>query len=187
MPKLDDQLKAAILRMPVKEKDKLLLRLVTKDAKLIRKLVFELLENGATRDERALALRAEIQEDLNKQSKEYTSPGYLMLYLRHWSGRITEHVLATTDKPGEVILNFFMLAEAFRLNTKMLAKHDYRNEKLAIYVVKKVAALLKKAEKLHEDYFMEFRSDAEEVLDKIWKFHSMADVAEALNLPHRLT
>ncbi len=33
MPKLDEQLKAAILRMPVKEKDKLLLRLVAKGLK----------------------------------------------------------------------------------------------------------------------------------------------------------
>ncbi|MFN0215692.1 MAG: hypothetical protein ACKVT2_15650 [Saprospiraceae bacterium] len=184
MPKLDEQLKAAIVRMPVAEKDKLLLRLAAKDVKLVRRLVFELLEGGETRDERAAALRREIAEDLSKTRKEYLSPGYLLLYLRHWNARINEHVLATKDKAGEVSLVLFMLAEAFRLRHEMLQSFpERRSDTLAPYVVKRTAAILTKAKKLHEDYFIEFRRDAQELLEHIWAFRPTAVIAEELGLP----
>jgi hypothetical protein len=184
MPKLDEQLKAAIARMPVAEKDKLLLRLVAKDEKLVRRLVFELMEGGETRDERANALRAEIAADLAKAGKDYLTPGYLLLYLRHWNARITEHVQATKDKAGEVILALFMMAEAIRLHEAMIRKFpDRRNDTLAPYMVKRLQTLLKKAEKLHEDYFMDFREDGRLVLEFLWSFKPTREMAKELGLP----
>jgi len=184
MPKLDEQLKAAIVRMPVAEKDKLLLRLAAKDVKLIRRLVFELLEGGETRDERAAALREEIANDLLKSSRDYSSPGYLLLYLRHWNARINEHVLATKDKSGEVSLVLFMLAEAFRLRHEMLQSFpERRSDTLAPYIVKRTASILAKAKKLHEDYFIEFRRDAQELLEYIWAFRPTAVLAKEQGLP----
>ncbi|MBL7826273.1 MAG: hypothetical protein JNJ57_06545 [Saprospiraceae bacterium] len=188
MKKLDDQLQAAISRMPVAEKDKLLLRLVAKDEKLVRRLVFELLEGSETTDSRASELRNSISDYLTKAATDYQTPGYLLLDLRHWSGRITEHVDATKDKPGDVILNFFMLATAFRTHRDMLLKFPpRRSDTLAPYVVRKVTSLLKKAEKLHEDYFMDFRKDAQDTLDFIWEFKPMADLAQAANLPKNMS
>jgi len=180
MPKLDEQLKAAIARMPVAEKDKLLLRLVAKDEKLVRRLVFELLEGGETRDDRAAALREDIEKALAK-SATYThaTPGYLLIDLRHWNARITEHVQATKDKSGEVSLTLFMLAEGFRTHQNILRKFpDRRSDTLAPYVVKRTATILKKAEKLHEDYFIEFRRDAQELLEFIWEFPPTARLAK---------
>jgi len=180
MLKLDDKLKAAISRMPVAEKDKLLLRLVAKDEKLVKRLIFELLEGGSTRDERADALRASIAAGLTTASTyDYMTPGYLLLELRHWNARITEHVQATKDKPGEVTLTIFMLAEAFQLFHKMLRKYPpARSATLAPYIVKRTSTILKKAEKLHEDYYVEFRSDARELLEHIWGFPPTARLAE---------
>lgn len=184
MPKLDEQLKAAIARMPVAEKDKMLLRLVAKDEKLVRRLVFELMEGGETRDERAAALREEIAADLAAQARDYLTPGYLLLYLRHWNARINEHVLATKDKSGEVSLVLFMLAEAFRLHHEMLQKFpERRSDTFAPYVVKRTATILGRAKKLHEDYFMEFRRDAQELLEHIWAFRPTAVLAEEQGLP----
>ncbi|MFN0037643.1 MAG: hypothetical protein ACKVUS_21485 [Saprospiraceae bacterium] len=184
MPKLDEQLKAAIARMPVAEKDKILLRLVAKDEKLVRRLVFELLEGGETRDERGTALRNEMAENLANAAKEHLTPGYLLLYLRHWNARINEHVLATKDKPGEVSLAFFMLAEAFRLHHARLQKFpEKRSDTLAPYIVKRTAAILPKAKKLHEDYFIEFRRDAQELLEHIWAFKPTAKLAAEQGLP----
>lgn len=184
MAKLDEQLKAAIVRMPVAEKDKLLLRLVIKDQKLVRRLVFELLEGSSTRDERAEALRTEIATDLARYSADYLTPGYLLLYLRHWNARITEHVQATKDKSGDVSLALFMLAEAFRLHHKMLSSFpEKRSDTFAPYVVKRTATILKKAEKLHEDYFIEFRRDAQELLEHIWAFRPTAVLAKEQGLP----
>jgi hypothetical protein len=184
MRKLDEQLKAAITRMPVAEKDKLLLRLVAKDEKLVRKLVFELLEGSSTRDERAMALKMEIQKQITEAAKYSLSPGYLLLDLRHWNARITEHVQVTKDKAGEVALTFFLLAEAFRVHGGMLRKFpESRSDTFAPYVVKRVMSLLPKALKLHEDHFIEFRKDAREVLEQIWAFPPTAKLAAVANLP----
>lgn len=185
MLKLDDQLKAAIVRMPSKEKDKLLLRLVAKDEKLVRRLVFELLEGGETRDERAAELRDQITRNLPEKDAPYLTPGYLLLDLRHWNARINEHVQATKDKAGEVSLVIFMLAEAFRRHWAMLNRYPERkSDTFAPYVVKRTAAVLKKAEKLHEDYFIEFRRNLNELLHFIWEFKPTARVAHVEGLPH---
>jgi len=169
MRKIDDPLKDAISRLPIKEKDKLLFRLVAKDEKLVRRLIFELLEGGETRDERADELRTLITKLLPEEGIKALTPGYLLLDIRHWNARITEHLQATKDKPGEVILTFYMLAEALRRHGAMIRKNpNRRSDTLAPYVVKRTYALLKKAEKLHEDYHIEYRRDAQEVLDFIW-------------------
>lgn len=186
MRKIDDQLKIAIAKMPVAEKDKLLFRLVAKDEKLVRKLVFELLEGGETRDERASELREQIVKNFPKADAGYLTPGYLLLDLRHWNARITEHVQATKDKSGEVSLVIFMLAEAFRRHDAMLKRFpERRSDTFSPYVAKRTAAILKKAEKLHEDYFIEFRRDLNELLDFIWAFKPTARMAQEEGLPKK--
>jgi hypothetical protein len=186
MRKLDEKLKIAISRLPEKEKDKLLWRLVLKDQKLIRKLEFELLEGGETRDERAQQLKAEIADNLKESLTLSLTPGLLLLYLRHWNARITEHVQATKDKPGEVALTVFLLAEAFRLHRAMLDSfHAYRSSTLAPYIVKRTKMIMAKAEKLDEDYFIEFRQDLKALLEHIWSFDPTAQLAKTESLPHR--
>lgn len=186
MRKIEDQLKIAIAKLPVAEKDKLLFRLVAKDEKLVRRLVFELLEGGATRDERAADLREQIIKNLPKTGDSSLSPGYLLLDLRHWNARITEHVQATKDKSGEVSLAIFLLAEAFRRHWDMLNRFPARrSDTFAPYVVKRTASLLKKAEKLHEDYFIEFRRDLNELLHFIWEFKPSALLAQEEGLPKK--
>jgi hypothetical protein len=184
MPKLDDQMKVAIVKMPATEKDKLLLRLIAKDEKLVQRLIFELLEGGATCDARAAALKSQIQESL-QQGREYQlSPGLLLMYLRNWNARIAEHVQATKDKSGEVSLTLFMLAEAFRIHRSMLdGFSDFRSDTLAPYVVKRTKTILGKAQKLHEDYYIEFRRDVQELLQQIWSFRPTANYAKKEGLP----
>ena len=184
MRKLDDHLKAAIIRMPVAEKDKLLLRLVTKDDKLVQRLVFELMEGGETRDERAATLKQKIEEDLHNAVNYELTPGFLLMYLRNWNARITEHVQATKDRSGEVALTVFMLAEAFRVHREMLDSFpDRRSDTLAPYIVKRLKTIVGKAEKLHEDYFIEFRSDMQTLLQHIWSFRPTAQFAQEASLP----
>jgi hypothetical protein len=184
MLKLDDRFKAAIVRMPAAEKDKLLLRLVAKDKKLLRRLEFELIDGGSTRDERAAALKEDIQKDLLRGKENDLSPGLLLLYLRNWNARITEHVQATKDKSGEVSLTVFMLAEAFRIHRKMLDSFpDRRSDTLAPYIVKRLKTIIAKAEKLHEDYFIEFRGDMQTLLEHIWSFRPTQQYAQEAALP----
>lgn len=184
MLKLDEQLKAAVLRLPVKEKDKLLLRLVAKDKSLVKRLYFELMEGGETRDERAAELRRQIADNLAEGLKQPLSPGYLLMYLRYWSGQITDHVKTTKDKLGEVALNAFLLAETFRLFRPMLDAHSARrSDTLAPYVVRKLIGLQGKASKLHEDYHIEFRSDMKFIFEQVWTFPPSAVYAKEWGLP----
>lgn len=184
MRSIDDDLKQAIVRMSVKEKDKLLIRLVAKDEKLVRRLIFELLEGGETRDSRAEDIQKEIRQNFQQGAKDYLTPGYILLYLRHWNARINEHVHATKDKPGEVILVFFMLAEAFRVFRSVIDSFPpKRSDTLAPYVVKRTSDTLKKAQKLHEDYTLEYSRNLQEVLDNIWSFPPMAKLAQEAGLP----
>jgi hypothetical protein len=97
-----------------------------------------------------------IQKDLKTTS--FYSPGYLLLDLRAYSGRITEHVKTTKDKLGEIELNFFMLNEAFDLFAeKLLAYKLHQSATLNEYVVQRTLKLLKLLSKMHEDYHLEFR------------------------------
>ncbi len=165
MGKIDDDLKIAIVQMPQKEKDKLLLRLVAKDKKLVERLIFELVEKGTTTDSRAVDIRRNINHQLPYSDTYNNTPGWLMMDLRSLNGVITAHVQATKDKPGEVILGAYLFAEAVRRNADMLHKMQRRADKLAPYMAKRAADLLKKAAKIHEDYYLEFRQDITELLE----------------------
>jgi hypothetical protein len=71
---IQDQLKKAIIQMPQKEKDKLLIRLITKDSTLSDKLFFELIEESATIPERREAIMARITR-ISKIIQD--SPGWI--------------------------------------------------------------------------------------------------------------
>jgi hypothetical protein len=186
MAKLDDRLKDAITRLPVKEKDKLLFRLVAKDDKLIRKLEFELLEGGNTRDDRAQDLRADILKYLSKTGEGYLTPGILLMELRHWNARIVEHVQATKDKEGEVALPLFLLNEALRRHRDMVLHFpEHRSTTLAEYLIKRIQALMPKTKKLHEDLQWESRKHINELLEHIWTIPRPAKLAEQVGLPKR--
>ncbi len=185
MPKLDEQLKLAIARMPQKEKDKLLLRLVAKDEKLVERLVFELLEGGETTDERAREIRDLIEKSLPQPGARHLTPGWLLMDLRSLNARITDHVKTTKDKPGEVILGCFLFAEAIRRHREMLHKLAKRSDTFSPYFVKRAEALVKKGEKLHEDLHLEFRHDLNEVLHFIWDFPPTRSTAADVFLPKK--
>ena len=93
--KLSDELKEAIASLTHKEKDKLLFRLIAKDYALVKKLEFELLEDGETKDERRQELYEMIEAEFARY--HYYSPGYLLLLLRSISGAIGRHLKTTKD------------------------------------------------------------------------------------------
>lgn len=155
--KLSNELKKAITLMPVKEKDKLLLRLVAKDANLVQRLEFELLEESPTVEERRADLRDEIHQSLLESQRYFYSPGYLLLDLRNLSGKINQHVKTTKDKYGEIELNFFMLNKALELMGERIRPFSsIKARTLNEYIVRRILKLLKLIDKLHEDYRLDF-------------------------------
>ncbi|TAE00941.1 MAG: hypothetical protein EAZ97_04405 [Bacteroidetes bacterium] len=185
MAKISDDLKLAILEMPDKEKNKLLLRLIAKDFMLIAQLQHQLLEGEEDMKNKRSELLAHIQKYLGTENNNSYSdtPGLLMMEMRDMNGNITRHVKITKDKLGEIELTLCLVNHAFAEHPNMLAQKAKRAENFAEYVVKKADFVLKKLEKIHEDYHIVFEDDTNKMLQFIANYQPCQPFAKSMNLP----
>lgn len=158
---LPDQLKKAIIQMPAKEKDKLLLRLITKDKTLSDRLHFELLEDSATIPER----REEIVNRITRTSKfNQNTPGWVLMDMRNLSGDISYHVKVTKDKIGAIELNLFLLNTFLETYQSILKTYSSKADTCALYIAKKAQTILNGLNKLDEDYRFDYVQDTNNML-----------------------
>lgn len=172
--KISPELKEAILDLPIKEKDKLLMRLIPKGKNLIEQLEFKLLEGGETTEER----RAEVDEEMSTLLNHYSHYDYTSRHsvsiLRDLSGKINHHISITKDKYGEAELNLKMINTSFeftKLESGMLSKMV--DEKYYDYILKRLIKVLKIIGGLHSDYHLDFS-------EKLTEFYELAKPNEAL-------
>lgn len=172
------ELKKAILSLPQREKDKLLIRLINKDKLLIKQLHFQLLEN-----EDDLTIRTEELHHLLSRSFERTANyihnkphprNYkrLMAELRTYSGYINEYAYITKHLANEIQLRLLVLNRCFELYPELF-QHDPSggNKKLLAYQANRIKYAWTKFEKLHED----LRFDLSNSMDQALHFaHSCA-------------
>lgn len=185
--KLTDDLKKAISGLSHKEKDKLLFRLIAKEPILAEQLVFKLLEEGVSAEDRRADLAKEIEQYLIDYQKYYYSPGYLLLDLRSLSGKITLHIKTTKDKYGEVALNFLMLNKTLELFGKKISQvRPNRSRTLNKYVVNRAIKLLGLLRKIHEDYRLDFSDSMIELGQHIQKIDAMKRMAGEFELDMEL-
>ena len=167
MAKLEKDLQAAILSMPQKEKDKLLLRLIGKDDILTQQLQFTLVEEGLSVEYR----RDEVRNAIDKLYRvDGYSSGYLMMDMRYINGDITRHVRVTKDKYGEIELSLKLIKDCFEKQLKWIEKFSSKTDKLSNYVVKRTDFILKKLVKLHPDIRFDFCADVNYVLKCVHQF-----------------
>ncbi|MCU0338680.1 MAG: hypothetical protein MUE30_02255 [Spirosomaceae bacterium] len=167
MSKLSEELKEAIVRIPQKEKDKLLLKLVAKDDNLIQRLEFELVEQGDTLQLR----RDDIKKRILKVAKmTHDTPGWMMMDMRSFSGDISQHVKVTKDKYGDVELNLYLLNTFFDHQLELLRVHNSRSDSCAEYIAKKTVTVLKNLEKMNADFYVDFASDVQKLLDRVHQY-----------------
>ena len=185
--KISDELKKAIRMMPEPEKDRLLLRLVAKDALLVRQLEHRLLEDEVDMEQQrdALAEQASTYFASDDFVQWSYTPGLVMMELRNLSGTITRHVKVTKDRYGEVQLLLLLVNLPFRHQHKMLHRKTRRSEKFALYVVKKAQAILKKLDRLDADYYLEFEKDVNEMLQHLSSYPPTAQLMKEYHLPPR--
>jgi hypothetical protein len=184
MAKLSDELKIAVAEMSVKVKDKLLFRLIAKDAILTEKLQHELLGSEGDVEERVTDLEELIRVNIPRKGVRGLTPGYLMMDMRPLNARITHHVKITKDKFGAVVLTVLLLSETFKRHIEMLEAFPMRrSEKFTKYVIQRLNFIIKTANKLHEDYRMEFEDDLNELLEYIYRFESTAIAAQEAGIP----
>ena len=182
--KLTDEQKTMVRELPLREKDKLLLRLIAKDELLLEQLSFTYLEHGETTDERTGEMMDFLHETL--RGERGLSPGELMMAMRRVSGYVTRHARVTKDKLSEVVLITEMLHYGLDQHTARMRRR-YRNRdrwyKFSMYVTKRVPTLLRKADKLHPDLWLEVEGKLNELLLMIWDTPELSAEAERQGLP----
>lgn len=180
--KLSEELKSAIKSLNSKEKDKLLLRLIPKDQKLVHQLEFKLLENEATIEERRSDVKDFIISNNEQYPSKYYSPVYLLWSLKECSGKINYHKTITKDNIGEIELNLLMLIKGLGKNIEhLIAEDKWQVRKLAEYVINRMKKLHGLIGKLHEDYLIEFEDDIhtlKEIINKLPTFSIIASENE---------
>ena len=165
--KFDQEFKDAISRLPGKEKDKLILRLLKKDISLANQLYFQLVESRSVEELRT-EVELAISKEITNRSVYFYSPGVLMMYLRDISGTINEHVSNTKDKYGDPYLNCIMLIKALNKNKEHLNNTKLRDsEKLYTYIVARIFKILTQVKALHEDLQFDFNTLLEEISQEI--------------------
>lgn len=168
--KVIPELKDAILSLPEKEKDKLLLRLIRKDKTLIQQLHFQLLEDEIDLEERktnAFKLLNEQIESIGWELKtqKYHQPKRLLTELRALSGIINHYHLITKDKAGELEMRLHILDEVFVHAASHFSYHNYSNEKLLIYIAGRIKNIFLSYGRLHEDLQYDYIEKFNEVLN----------------------
>lgn len=168
----EKEFKEAILNLPIKEKDRLLLRLLKRDVPLANQLYFELVSTQ-TVEERRAELEDMVRERALNSAKRSKSIQHLLLQMRSLSGDITEQVKITKDKFGEISLNLLMLNSILEtVNPQSSFFHRGKVQKFAVYVVARAFKLLVLIRAMHEDYLVDFRED----LEKLGKLMSQNDL-----------
>ena len=167
------ELKEAILSLPEKEKDKLLIRLINKDQMLIKQLHYKLLENEDDLIARTNEVKHHITESftvLQKQvsrSSSVKKHDLVNVHIRQLSGVINEHAAITKDKVSEFELRLLVLDLCF---TKFPDLYDlsYPNksaDKHFEYVANRIQAILTIYDKLHPDLQYDYKNQLLQVLE----------------------
>jgi uncharacterized membrane-anchored protein YhcB (DUF1043 family) len=176
----DKELKQAILNLPAAEKDKLLLKLISKDVVLLNKLHHQLLDGAESLDEKrglvlkAISQHAEHIKNMMQNYPGFLTPGQLMMELRDMSGLVNEHVLITKDKLADIELRIEIIAEAYKIGSDLLKEVTRRNEKLSRYLAARAKYIIQKYDKLHEDHQFDLKNKLNKVLSCI--HHSSAQL-----------
>lgn len=154
----DLELKEAVLHLSPKEKDKLLIRLISKDKMLMKQLHFQLLEDQDDLEQRIDSLREKLNEMVLpnrsgiKNTALFSNYKALTTLLRQQSGMITEHEKVTKDKFSEVEFRLLIIENAFKTYPMLFQKsHILVSEKLHKYVIARLKSTQAKYDKLHED------------------------------------
>lgn len=166
-------LKIAILDLPTKEKDKLLLRLINKDETLVEHLHFQLLEDESDLQDRVKIIYEKIDLQFKKsnhlinQINIIRSHRQLLLTLKTLSGIVNYHVQITKDKVSEFELRKYILQESFRRYSYLFNKYTTGEnaEKLLKYQAGRLKLIQSIFDKFHEDLKYDYENEIQQLND----------------------
>ncbi|MFV0149064.1 hypothetical protein OBJ95_00340 [Empedobacter falsenii] len=166
-------LKIAILDLPTKEKDKLLLRLINKDETLVEHLHFQLLEDESDLQDRVKIIYEKIDLQFKKsnhlinQINIIRSHRQLLLTLKTLSGIVNYHVQITKDKVSEFELRKYILQESFTRHSYLFNKYTTGEnaEKLFKYQAGRLKLIQSIFDKFHEDLKYDYENEIQQLND----------------------
>ncbi|MFC4211274.1 hypothetical protein ACFOWA_08790 [Pedobacter lithocola] len=173
-------LKLVITELPVKEKDKLLLRLIAKDKVLTEHLHFKLLEDESDLENRKEQIKSDIDNQI-PELKKLTVKEALAKVRKMITG-VNHFYKVTKDAVGEVELKIYILNKIPVDYKKSVFGYKDFGFLFATYYLKTVAITLNKSKKLHEDFQFDLSENINQLLSKIYS-SKLAVAAEASNLP----
>jgi hypothetical protein len=181
------ELKVAILSIPLKEKDKLLLRLIAKDKLLTEHLHFKLLEDVLDLQERHKVLKDEIDNSIHLLLfDKKPSAKDVLTVLRKLNGKINHHYKVTKEINSEVELRIHLLdVIPLTIREGLFSYSNAYTDKLITYFLRTAKSAFIKYFKLHEDLQFDLRNDGESVLKKI-NDYKLTGQAAGLGLPSDL-
>ncbi|MDR0264938.1 MAG: hypothetical protein LBJ04_17100 [Sphingobacterium sp.] len=168
----DAELKKAVLDLPQKEKDKLLVRLISKDKMLIKQLHFQLLENEYDLEDRIEKLRQQLAQlfdiGLSQIANTPHHSNFIALskLVKQASGLVNEHEKVTKDKNSEVEFRCYILKRAIADYDRLFdSSYQSAAHKLHKYITGRIKHAVGKFSKLHEDFQFDYREDFQNTLD----------------------
>ncbi|MCX2576271.1 hypothetical protein [Pedobacter sandarakinus] len=173
-------LKSAIIALPPKEKDKLLLRLIAKDKVLTEHLHYTLLEDKHDLEDRKEKIKADVEEKLSELKKLNAKDA--LAKVRKMITAVNHFYKVTKDPVGEVELKFFILT-AIPVDYRKTSS-GYRDYLFLFsnYYIKTVSVTINKYRKLHEDLQFDLSTPLNNLLNKIYS-SKLAALANSANLP----
>ncbi len=183
MPKnIPKELELAILSLSQKEKDRHLLRLISKNNLLREQMQFNLLEDESDLTWRRQDLADSIDSNFGIP---YSYVGVLLKDIRKVSAQITWHRRVTKDKYGEAELTVALLEIVVLNHHKQINKNIRKADSLRVYLVRKGIAAIKYINALHEDFHIDFRDRMDKVLGLLHTFETRYH-ASILELPEAM-
>ncbi|WP_316798545.1 hypothetical protein [Pedobacter frigidisoli] len=176
-------LKTAITDLPLKEKDKLLLRLIAKDKVLTEHLHYKLLEDESDLEDRKETIKADVIQLIPELKKLAAKDA--LAQVRKMITSVNRFYKITKDPVGEVELKIFVLNHIpveYRKST--FGYRDYGFLFVAYYI-KTVEVTVNKFRKLHEDIQFDLSNDLNELLRRIYDT-KLASAAADVHLPKEI-
>ena len=162
----DIELKKAVLDLAQKEKDKLLVRLISKDKMLMKQLHFQLLEDEFDLEERIEKLRKQLHQLFDMGTSQIANlPQHsnfiaLSKLVKQASGLVNEHEKVTKDKTSEAEFRFYILKRVIHDFDRLFdSSYQSAAHKLHKYITGRIKHAVGKYDKLHEDFQFDYRED----------------------------
>jgi hypothetical protein len=173
------EFKEALSHLPSKEKDKLILRLLKKDAVLANRLLFELVSTSTVEEQREKLETSLLNRIQKEADRGHYSIGYLNWDVREYSGLITQHVKITKDKFGEAYLNLIMINQVLTINRLYIfrSRPPVKRRKFSIAVIARAFKIILLIHKLDNDFLMEFEPHLKKLGKLIGDNHFLMETA----------